>query len=298
MPIPKFQEILLPLLQKFSDSKEHHRNDFVDILADDFTLTNEEKSVKIKAGSTQFSNRVHWALTFLKHSNLLQSTKRGYYTITDNGLKILSSDYNELTVKILIKTFPELNETPFWNNKLRKNGDVENERVSDSEFTPEENIEQNVAQIESSVILQLLDSVKKLKPIQFENLVVRLLVAMNYGTGMVTNYTNDAGVDGIIQADELGLDKIYVQAKKYEANVGRPDIQKFVGAMTGTNKGVFITTSDYSNSVQEYLNTRQENVILINGEKLVQLMYEYNQGVSVRKNIEIKALDNDYFDEL
>jgi restriction system protein len=298
MPIPKFQEILLPLLKKFSDKQEHHRNDFVDILADDFKLTNEEKTIKIKAGSTQFSSRVHWALTFLKHSNLLQSTKRGYYTITDNGLKILSSDYNELTVKILIQTFPELNETPFWNNKLRKNGDVENERVSDSEFTPEENIEQNVAQIESSVILQLLDSVKKLKPIQFENLVVRLLVAMNYGTGMVTNYTNDAGVDGIIQADELGLDKIYVQAKKYEANVGRPDIQKFVGAMTGTNKGVFITTSDYSNSVQEYLNTRQENVILINGEKLVQLMYEYNQGVTIRKNIEIKAIDNDYFDEL
>lgn len=124
---------------------------------------------------------------------------------------------------------------------------------------------------------------------------------MGYGTeefSLTTQYSNDGGIDGVIQADELGFEKIYIQAKKYEGNVGRPDIQKFIGAMTGTNKGVFITTSDFATSVMDYLKSRQENVVLINGKNLVKLMYKYNQGVTVRNTVEIKGLDSDYFEEL
>jgi restriction system protein len=196
--------------------------------------------------------------------------------------------------------FPDVMETKFWNSDLRdkSNRSSEIDNVTESEVTPDESLDTILNQKEVLVKSEILESINNLTPRQFETLVVKVLVAMNYGTGIVTNYTNDGGIDGIIQADELGFEKIYIQAKKYSGNVGRPDIQKFVGAMTGTNKGVFITTSDFATSVSDYLKSRQENIILINGEKLVELMYKHNQGVSVIQNIEIKRIDTDFFDEL
>ena len=303
MPIPKFHQIMLPLLQLFSDQKPYHKSHFVDQISDYFSLTEAERVEKVSNGYPRIANRTSWALTFLKKGKLLESKQRGYYLITDRGLEVLNMNLTGFTPSTIIDLYPDVLETKFWNPKLRekyksKIEPTESIENIETETTPDESLESILSQKESLVKSEILDSINSLNPRQLEFLVVKVLVAMGYGTGIVTNYTNDGGIDGIIQADELGFEKIYIQAKKYEGNVGRPDIQRFVGAMVGTSKGVFITTSDFAVSVSEYLKSRQENIILINGEKLVDLMYRHNQGVSVIQNIEIKRLDSDYFEEL
>jgi restriction system protein len=300
MSIPKFYELMLPLLKLYGDKKIHTRFEFIDQISGEFNLSEAEKQEKVNSGKTRISDRMYWAITFLKTSGLLEQPKRGLHNITDRGLSVLAMNLESLYPDKIKELFPDVMETKFWNpnlrDKLSKSPELDN--VTESEITPDESLTSIINQKESLVKFDILESINGLTPRQFENLVVKVLVAMNYGTGIVTNYTNDGGIDGIIQADELGFEKIYIQAKKYEGNVGRPDIQKFVGAMTGTNKGVFITTSDFANSVREYINSRQENIILVNGEKLVELMYKHNQGVSVIQNIEIKRIDTDFFEEL
>ena len=301
MAIPKYHELILPLLKAYKDGEIHHRKEFTDYLADLYNLTEDERSVVISSGHhTRFWDRIHWALTFLKKSWLLNSPKRGFYQITKRGLDVLKMNFSELNDKKIKELFPELMETPFWNPSLRDNKSHANETPL-SEQTPDETLEFILNEKESLVKSELTEQIKNISPRSFEILVTKLLVAMKYGTeefSVTTSYTNDNGIDGIIQSDELGFEKIYVQAKKYEWSVGRPDMQKFVWAMTGTSKGVFITTSDFSSWVFEYLKSRQEKVILINGVKLVDLMYRYNQWVSVRETIELKWIDWDYFEEL
>jgi restriction system protein len=300
MSIPKFYELMLPLLKLYGDKNIHPRNEFIESIATEFKLTSEEVSEKVSNGNSRISDRVYWAITFLKNGGLLDQPKRGLYNITERGLNVLSMNLDSLYPKKIKELFPEVMEKKFWNSDLRDKSSksLKIESISELETTPDESLDTILNQKESIVKSEILDSINNLSPRQFETLVVKVLVAMNYGTGIVTNYTNDGGIDGIIQADELGFEKIYIQAKKYSGNVGRPDIQKFVGAMTGTNKGVFITTSDFATSVSDYLKSRQENIVLINGDKLVELMYKHNQGVSVIQTIEIKRIDSDFFDEL
>jgi restriction system protein len=301
MPIPKYHEIMLPLLEAYKDGNIHHRKEFTDQLADLYNLSEDERSVVIRSGHhTRFWDRIHWALTFLKKSWLLISPKRGYYQITQRGIDVLQMKLTELNAEKIKELFPDIMETPFWNPALRDRKD-NNEETSLNEQTPDETLDFILREKESFVKGELTEQIKSISPRSFEFLVTKLLIAMWYGTeefSITTNYTNDNGIDWIIQSDELGFEKIFVQAKKYEWSVGRPDMQKFVWAMTGTSKGVFITTSDFSSWVLEYLKSRPEKVILINGEKLVDLMYRYNQGVSVRSTIEVKWIDGDYFEEL
>lgn len=303
MPIPKFHEIMLPLLELYSDNQLHHRKDFVEKISNYFNLTESERQENVKSGWTRVWDRVAWAQTYLKTSNLLDSPKRGHYKITNRGHEVLKMKLKNIKPDQIKKMFPDVMETKFWNPELRSQSKKINinQLEIEAESTPDETLDIILNQKEILIKSEILESINNLTPRQFENLVVKLLIAMGYGTeefSSTTSYTNDGGIDGIIQADELGFEKIYIQAKKYEGNIGRPDIQKFVGSMTGTNKGVFITTSDFATSVIDYLKSRQENIRLINGNKLVDLMYKHNQGVSIVENIEIKRLDSDYFEEL
>lgn len=302
MSIPKFEDLMLPILKLHADWKEHHRKEFLEPLIKELKLTEEEKNEEIHPGYSRFWDRVHWATVFLRHSGLLVSQKRGYNKISSLWTQTLNLNLTELNPKIIEKLYPEVMNTAFWNPSLRQ-GNTNNESWENiiSAGTPDEALSAILKEKESLVKSELTEQIKNISPRGFEFLVVKLLVAMWYGTAefsKATNYTNDGWIDGIIQSDELGFERIYVQAKKYKWNVGTPDIQAFVGAMTWTTKGVFITTSDFSSWVQNYLNTRQENVILINWEKLVDLMYRYNQGVSVRDTIELKWIDGDFFEEL
>jgi restriction system protein len=302
MPVPKFNEIMLPLLKMYGDNKIHHRRDFLEPISDYFNLTNLERNETVKSGHTRMIDRLNWACSFLKNSNFLESPSRGHYQITSRGQQVLSMNLQSLNEEDIIRMFPDLMETKFWNPKPKDTSISTFSQIeTQSELTPDEQLYTTLNQKASLIKSEILESINNLSPRQFENLVVKLLVAMRYGTeefSRTTSYTNDGGIDGVIQADELGFDKIYIQAKKYVGNVGRPDMQKFVGAMVGTNKGVFITTSDFATSVYDYLKSRHEIINLINGEKLVELMYKHNQGVSVDSIIEIKKLDSDYFDDL
>jgi len=304
MPIPKFHELMLPLLKHYGDDKAHTRHEFVEVLSKEFNLTDKELAEKVSSGLTRIADRVGWATTFLKKAGLLEQPERGLHKITERGLKTLSLNLSVLTESKLIELYPDILNNQFYNSSLRENNSKHNEvEILTFEGTPNEEIDSALANKELQIQSEIKDQIDKITPRQFENLVNKLLVAMGYGKeeySTVTSYTNDEGIDGIIQADELGFEKIYIQAKKFQegSSVGRPDIQKFVGAMTGTTKGVFITTAKFSGSVEEYLKSRSEKVILIDGEKLIRLMYKHNIGVSVRETVYLKGLDSDFFEEL
>lgn len=300
MPIPKFHEIMLPLLQKYQDGKTYRANTFIEQITEEFQLTSAERLEKVSSGKTRISDRILWAYTYLYKLGFLGRPSRANYAITERGLDFLRLRPTDINFEKLKQQYPDISEDKFWqkSNSLKLEKEL---KIIENESTPDEIlttiIEQKILETQS----EILEQIKSISPRSFENLVVKLLVAMGYGTqefSQTTDYTNDGGIDGIVQADELGFEKVYIQAKKYESSVGRPDIQKFVGAMTGTGKGVFITTSKFASSVTDYLKSRQENIVLIDGEKMVQLMYKYNQGVSVRKTIELKTIDTDYFEEL
>jgi len=305
MPIPKFHELMLPLLKHYGDGKIHPRYEFVDNLSKEFHLTPEELSEKVSNGLPRIADRTYWATTFLKKAGLLeQQEKRGFHKITDRGMHTLSLKLDFLTPSKLVELYPDIMETAFYNPQLREKHEFK-DKIEELtlEGSPDEEIDTALVNKELQIQSEIKDQIDKITPRQFENLVNKLLVAMGYGKeeySSVTNYTNDGGIDGIIQADELGFEKIYIQAKKFQdgISIGRPDIQKFVGAMTGTTKGIFITTSKFSSSVEEYLKSRSEKVILIDGLKLIKLMYKHNIGVSVRKIIDLKGLDSDFFEEL
>lgn len=305
MAIPKFHELMLPLLKYYGDGKVHPRYEFVDNLSNEFRLTLEEASEKVSNGLPRIADRTYWATTFLKKAGLLeQQEKRGFHKITERGMQTLALKLDFLTPVKLIELYPDIMDTAFYNPQLREKKLFE-DRIENLTLvgSPDEEIDTALANKELQTQSEIKDQIDKITPRQFENLLNKLLVAMGYGKeeySSVTSYTNDGGIDGIIQADELGFEKIYIQAKKFQdgSSVGRPDIQKFVGAMTGTTKGVFITTAKFSVSVEEYLRSRSENVILIDGKKLIKLMYNHNIGVSVRKSIDLKGLDSDFFEEL
>ena len=297
MSLPKYHELMLPLLAKYGDKQEHYRKEFVDPLAEEMSLDPVELRQTTRGGGNRFAGRVHWAQTFLSNSGLIESTRRGHYRITGRGLEVLGLGLPKLTNQKILEMYPSLLQTPFWNKELR-DGKSANKETHEEENTPADSLDNSLDQLRADTVSQLVEAIESTTPKQFEALVVQLLEAMDYGTGVVTPYTNDGGIDGIIHGDELGLEKIFIQAKKYQGNVGRPEIQKFVGSMESTSKGVFITTSDFAPSVEAYLHSRQENIVLINGQKLAELMYDFNQGVSISRVVKLKSLDNDFFEEL
>lgn len=299
MAIPDFQKLMLPLLKSVGDGEMHSISATHDTLAGQFKLTDEEVNQYLPSGSQKiFYNRVYWAKAYLKMAGLVENIHRGHFKITEVGTEILSRPLTDINIKFL-KQLPSFVEGIGKKEEKESNSVVE----SDATKTPEEILAANFLEIRKTLSLELLSKVKNCTPAFFENLVVELLVKMGYGgsfkeAGKATRLTNDGGIDGIIKEDKLGLDVIYIQAKRWDTQaVGRPDIQSFVGALDGqrANKGVFITTSRFADSAIEFVKTITKKVILIDGELLTNYMVDYNLGVSTFTNYELKKIDHDYF---
>ncbi len=286
---------MLPLLRFAADGDEHSLADARGPLADHFSLTDEERKELLPSGQQpRFNNRVAWAKVYLGRAGLLDKTKRGHFRISDRGREVLANPPEVITLAFL-RQFPSFNQ--FEN----KRSTVE-ESVAVQEETPEETLEAAYAKIRADLAVDLLQQVKAGTPEFFESLVLDLMVRMGYGgsneqAASLTSPGADGGIDGIINEDRLGLDVIYLQAKRWEASVGRPEIQKFVGALYGkrAKKGVFLTTSSFTQDAIEYVATIDPKVVLIDGSRLSELMIDFNVGVSRSHVYEIKRIDSDYF---
>lgn len=303
MPIPDFQSIMLPLLQQVSDGKEYRYRELIEILAQQFKLSDAERNELLASGTQPiFDNRVGWAKTYLKKAGLLDSPKRAFITITEKGLKTLQAKPNIINVKFL-RQFPEFVEF----HTLKREDKAESEEISEQDDvheTPEERLENAYQSIRKTLAEELISKVLKITPAFFERLVVELLVKMGYGgsiadAGKAIGKSGDEGIDGTIKEDRLGLDIIYIQAKRWQQGnvVGRPEIQKFVGALAGqgAKKGIFITTSSFTKDALEYVPKNETKIVLLDGVQLAQLMIDYNLGVTVQQSYDVKRLDNDYF---
>ena len=248
-----------------------------------------------------FANRVGWARSYLKKAGLIEYTKRGYCKITDRGLKVLSQNPTYINVKFL-KQFPDFFESGYFAvKKIKENTDT---GIETEEQTPEEIFEYSYQKIRQDLASDLLTRIKSSSPGFFERIVVELLVKMGYGgsrkdAGSAVGKSGDGGIDGIIKEDKLGLDAIYLQAKRWDSTVGRPEIQKFAGALQGfrAKKGVFITTSNFSKEAEDYASRIENKIVLIDGETLAQHMIDYDVGVSRIASYEVKKIDSDYFSE-
>lgn len=300
MAIPDFQSIMLPLLKFASDEKEHSVREAIEYLAKHFRLTEEEKKELLPSGQQYvFDNRVGWARTYLKKAGLLESTRRAFFKITDLGLEVLENPPPKVDVNFL-QQYPRFQEfiTSTPKKEDRKEEDYELER------TPQELLEFGYQKIREEVAQELLSRVQDASPRFFEKLVIDLLVKMGYGgslkdAGESVGRRGDGGIDGIIKEDKLGLDVIYIQAKRWKNPVGSQEVRNFVGSLAGrrANKGVFIITSTFRKDAWEYIKTVPYKVILIDGEKLSQFMMEHDVGVSKVSSYEIKKVDLDYFEE-
>jgi restriction system protein len=302
--IPDYQSLMLPLLKTIYDGKEYEFKKLIEILAVQFKLNEEEKNELLPSGQALlFPNRVGWARTYLKKAGLIESPGRGIIKITERGKNTLKENLTEINVKYLSK-FPE-----FIQFKLQsRDGDESQLPVLNNEEnrkqTPEELLESGYQNIRKSLEEEILSKLKSVTPSFFERIVVQLLVKMGYGgsikdAGKAIGKSGDEGIDGIIKEDKLGLDVIYIQAKRWEGVVSRPELQKFIGALAGqrAKKGVFITTSNFSKEAITYASQMDTKIVLIDGEQLAQYMIDYNLGVSVQNTYEIKKIDSDYFEE-
>lgn len=298
--VPTFEKFLYPFLVTLKN-KDVNKKQMVEEMRNFFNLSDEDMNVRTKSGAiTQVVDRVGWTLQYLRRA-LFVDIIDGKYHITQRGLDFLKN-HDNLSINDLInyKEFAE------YTNRKKPKQVHSNKKCEAivSEQTPTEQLEQAFDNIERDLIEDVLEKVKHQSPAFFEHLVVDLLVKMGYGgsfenSAQVTQYTNDNGIDGIIYEDKLGLDKIYVQAKRWENQVSRPKIQEFAGALVGqnANKGVFITTSTYSKEARQYVQGIQQKIVLIDGRELAAYMIEYNVGVNTKKVYEVKRIDNDYFEE-
>jgi len=303
MPIPDFQSIMLPLLKIASDGGVHNIHDAVNNLADSYSLSDEEKARLIPSGQQPvLYNRVTWARTYLKKAGLIEDPRRGYFQITEQGKSVLEENPDRIDTQYL-RRFPKFVEF----RQTTKGADpTEPGEEALGELTPEEALENAYQRIHKDLSEELLGYVVGSSAGFFEKLVVELLVKMGYGgsqrnVAKAVGQSGDGGIDGIIDEDRLGLDTIYIQAKKWklDSSVGRPEIQKFVGALQGkrAKKGIFISTTSFTGEASEYVRTIDTKVVLIDGSQLTDLMIDYGVGVTSRTTYEIKSLDTDYFGE-
>lgn len=305
MAVPEFQSFFLPLLQFASDKKEHSLAEARKHIASTMRLTAEDLNEILPSGKqTRFANRVTWAKVYLSKAKLLETPQRSKFKISERGLRVLSENPVKLDREYLIK-FPEFVEFSQTSQKQKGEGSQPVSGDNDSALTPEEIIEKAHQQLRRSLADELLNQVLNNSSEYFERLVVQLLVKMGYGgsikdAGQAIGKAGDEGVDGIIKEDKLGLDVIYIQAKKWSGSkISRPEIQKFAGALLGkqSKKGVFITTGEFTEEAQSYANKIDSKVILIDGKQLVNFMIDYGLGVSTVETYEIKKIDNDFFVE-
>lgn len=297
--VPTFEKFLYPFLLSLKDG-DLNVKEMREKVAAYFKLSDEDLQIRTQSGRvTQFNDRIGWSLQYLRRALFMEIVNNRYH-ITQRGLDYLKT-HNDLTINDLLD-YKEF--AAYSNRKKQPATNKQQHVVVEAEKTPTEQLEQAFDSIEKDLVEDLLDKVLQQSPAFFEQLVVDLLVRMGYGgsfenSARVTPLSNDEGIDGIIYEDKLGLDKIYIQAKRWSGQIGRPKIQEFAGALVGqnANKGVFITTSNYSKEAREYVKGIQQKIVLIDGQELAKYMIEYNVGVSVKKEYIVKRIDNDYFEE-
>ncbi len=302
MPVPDYQSIMLPLLKSVADEQTHKFRELIEKLAQEFKLTEEDRRELLPSGKQPlFDNRVGWANTYLKKAGLLQSEKRGFVQITKLGQEVLNKEPLKIDASFL-RQYDSFNE--FVGTNSKDNEDGNNLQLLDSDNqTPKEKFEQAYQQINRLLISQLEDQLSKVDPYKFEELVLDLLQAIGYGgnraeAAQVTKKSVDGGIDGIINEDRLGLDKIYIQAKRYSNTVPIKEVRDFAGAMlaNSAHKGVFMTTSDFPSSAKEFAEKIDRTLILIDGKRLAALMIEYNIGITPKETFVYKEIDSDYFE--
>ncbi len=292
--IPKFHETFNPILEILSDGKTIHTRELQKLVIEKYfsQLTEEQLLEKTKSGENLVNNRIAWGKSYLKKSGYIFYPERGNVKITDKGLKQKS----ELSLKSVVEDSGIVNfyseENPKTNSKK-----IELKEIINS--SPQDLIDTGFSQIEKEVKNDLLEKLKTIDPYYFEKVILILLKKMGYGEFIETSKSGDGGIDGIINEDKLGLDKIYIQAKRFTENkVREKDIRNFIGAMSGdTNKGVFVTTSLFDVGAIEKAKNAHHKIILLDGNKLVDLMHEFNVGIQIKATYEVKQLDEDFFEE-
>jgi len=301
MPIPDFQSFFRPLLEFASDNTEQSIKAAREALALTFKLTEEERQQKLPSGTQRtFDNRVAWAKSYLIQAKALVATRRAHFKITARGHELITQNSGKIDVRIL-NQFDEFKE--FHSSKKTNNDtSVKHEEPELRNETPEELLEESYNSIRNDLASELLSNIKSNTPDFFEQVVVDLMLALGYGgtredAGSTIGKSGDEGIDGIIKEDHLGLDIIYLQAKRWEGSVGRPEIQKFVGALHGqrAKKGVFITTGKFTSGAYEYVSSIDPKVILIDGARLTNYMIDFSLGVYTTRSFDIKKMDSDYF---
>jgi restriction system protein len=302
MPIPDYQSLMLPILEIVKDRQEHTVSELRQRIATSLGLTDSELTERLASDTTTvFMNRIGWAVQYLKSAGAIRAVRRAVYEVTDRGVSLLRPNPTEITLKIL-RQYPEFVDFEGRGQDTEK---ATSTVPTETKATPEELLEGNFKTLRDALALELLEAIKNGTPGAFERIVVDLLVAMGYGgsvddAGKVVGKSGDGGIDGIIKQDKLGLEAIYVQAKRWKDVVGSPEIMKFSGGLTKrhANRGVFITTSTFTKDALEFVEAMPQKIVLIDGKQLAALMIEHDVGVSPTRSYTLKRLDQDYFDNL
>ncbi len=302
MPVPKYYQFFSPILDCLADGKEHNLKEVAEYCANKFNLSDEDKREALPSGQPTYLNRVGWARTYLKKAGLIDRTSRSIYVITNLGEEAVKNGSSNVDIEYL-RRFDSFNE--FSNPKNTQSGNCTD--INKKEESPQEQLELSIREINSSLCDSLMSELLKMSPYDFENLIVRLLIKMGYGTlkqneTAITPKSGDEGIDGIVSADKFGFDSIYIQAKKWRSDttVGRPEIQKFLGALAGqgATKGIFITTAHFSKEAIAFAEKQlHQKIVLVDGNQLTELMIEYNLGVSVVETYVVKRVDYDFFND-
>lgn len=303
MAVPDFQSLMLPLLRVSADGQEHSLTEARDVLATEFRLSHTDREELLPSGrQSQFSNRVAWAKSYLQQAGLVVSPRRGHFQVTSRGREILKTPPVRIDIKFL-EQYPEFVEFRTPKAEVDETSSAVPPSQPEPE-TPEEALEAAHLKMRTGLALELLSRVKAASPQFFERLVVELLLKMGYGgsrrdAGQAIGKAGDEGIDGVISEDRLGLDVVYLQAKKWEGTVGRPEIQEFVGALHGkrAKKGVFLTTGTFSSDAVAYVDNIDSKVVLIAGRRIAELMMDFDVGVNMAATYTVKRVDSDYFED-
>ena len=311
MAIPKYDDMTLPILKILSDGQEHTVSELAERMAKHFNLSPEEQSMTLpSSNATYLKVRAGWAAFGLRKAGLAAAPKQATIQITEEGQRFLITNPTGKLDRTALKKFDAFRA---WASEVA-NRAVATRReaisgspaqsASEEETTPQERIESAYGELKETLLGDLRAKLTTINPFRFEQVVLDLLVAMGYGgskreAAEVTQKTSDHGIDGVINEDRLGLDVIYVQAKRWQNNIGRPEIQNFVGALAGkkASKGIFITTSNFHENARDYAAALHQKVILVDGRRLAELMIEHNIGVALEQSYVVKKIDSDYFEE-
>lgn len=308
MAIPDYQSLMLPVLKIASDGNEHRISDVVDALAEELGVTDAEREELLPSGKQSiFSNRVHWARTYLAQSKLLEATRRGHFKIAERGRSVLAENVSKIDAKFL-RRFAEFNAfvggDPAAGTVSAPTPTLEDKVASQS--TPDELLRATIREVETALASDLILRICAASPAFFERLVVDLLLAMGYGgsraeAGRALGKTGDGGIDGVVDQDQLGLDRIYIQAKKYDPEnaVSEPEIRGFTGSLGANkaNKGVFVTTSYFTKPAHDFAERHPFKIVLIDGAELARLMIRHCVGVRTIETLLLKKIDDDFFPE-